>query len=79
MIKTRSTRRPVEVFNATKRAHRELLANFLRTASWADSPVRFVASESTEVDVNTMQRQLLEYYTQKEFDKTALKTLDTAA
>lgn len=65
--------RPVEAFNATNRKHRESLATFLRTRSWAHSPVRFISSEPTEVDVNTMQRQVLEFYAQKEFGEKAAK------
>lgn len=65
--------RPVETFDPTKRKHRESLSIFLQTCKWAHSPVRFVSSDPSEVDVNTMQRQLLEFYTAKEFGEKAAK------
>lgn len=61
--------RPIKVFDPTDKVHRENLSSFLKTGSWKDSPFRFVASEPTEVDVGTMTRQLVEYYTEKEFSK----------
>jgi len=63
--------RPTEVFDVKNRKHRALFAEFVRTGKWSHSPVRFVASEPTQVDVGTMTRQVVEYYIEKEFAKTA--------
>jgi hypothetical protein len=63
--------RPTEVFNVQNRKHRALFAEFVRTGKWSHSPVRFVASEPTQVDVGTMTRQIVEFYIGKEFAKTA--------
>jgi hypothetical protein len=68
--------RPTEVFDVQNRKHRELFAEYVRTNRWDHSPVRFVASEPTQVDVGTMSRQLLEFYSQREFgDKGGKKEL----
>lgn len=61
--------RPFEVFDVQNRKHRELFAEFVRTGRWTHCPVRFVASEPTHIDVGTIQRQIIEFYTQKEFGK----------
>lgn len=69
----KSHMRPTEVFNVQNRKHRELFAQFVRTNRWDHSPVRFVANEPTQVDVGTMARQMLEFYTQKEFGEKNTK------
>jgi hypothetical protein len=63
--------RPTTIFDVKNRKHRELFAEFIRTSRWGHSPLRFVASEPTQVDVGTMTRQVVEYYMEKEFAKTA--------
>ena len=63
--------RPVAVFDVNNREHRNLFAQYLKTRSWAASPVRFIASEVTDIDVGTISRQLLEFYTDREFNKTS--------
>jgi len=65
--------RPREVFNVENRKHRELFSQFVRTNKWSHCPVRFVASEPTEVDVNTMARQMIEFYSRKEFGEKTVK------
>lgn len=69
--------RPVAVFDVNNREHRNLFAQYLKTRSWAASPVRFIASEVTDIDVGTISRQLLEFYTDREFNKTS-KSAKTA-
>lgn len=66
--------RPVEIFDAGNRKHRELYAQFIRTRSWAHSPVRFIASEPTESDVGTIARQVVEFYAAKEFGEKLAKS-----
>lgn len=60
-------RRPVEVFNVENRKHRALYSEFLKTGTWGKSPVRFIASEATECEFGTIQRQMVEYYVNREF------------
>lgn len=67
------TGRPVTIFDVKNRKHRELYAQFVRTRSWAHSPVRFIASEPTESDVGTIARQVVEFYVDKEFGEKAAK------
>lgn len=66
--------RPKEVFDVKNRQHRALFAEYVRTGSWTHSPVQFVSSEPTQVDVGTISRQMLEFYTSKEFGKKVEKT-----
>ena len=63
--------RPVAVFDVNNREHRNLFAQYLKTRSWSASPVRFIASEVTDIDVGTISRQMLEFYTDREFNKTS--------
>lgn len=69
--------RPVAVFDVNNREHRNLFAQYLKARSWAASPVRFIASEVTDIDVGTISRQLLEFYTEREFNKPS-KSAKTA-
>ena len=66
--------RPTEIFDVTNRRHRELFAEFVRTNRWDHSPVRFIANQPTQVDVGTMTRQMIEFYTQEEFGKKDSKS-----
>ena len=59
--------RPVEIFNVDNRKHRALYAEFIKSGTWGRSPVRFIASEPTECDFGTIQRQMLNYYVNREF------------
>lgn len=65
--------RPVQVFDVKNRKHRELYAQFVRNQSWKHSPVRFIASEPTESDVGTIARQVLEFYSEREFGEKLAK------
>lgn len=69
--------RPVEVFDANNRKHRTLYAEFMSTKTWGKSPVRFIANQPTECDFGTIQRQMIEYYIEKEFGKKVQKVVDT--
>lgn len=62
--------RPVQVFDATNRKHRESFAKYVATNSWNHSDVKYVANQPTQSDVGVMTRQLVEFYTKKEFAKT---------
>jgi hypothetical protein len=62
-------RRPVEIFDAANRKHRILFAEFMRTGTWGKSPVRLIANQATESDFGTIQRQMVEYYIDREFNQ----------
>lgn len=64
-------RRPVVAFDVKNRKHRQVFFTFVKTGSWASTPILFYSEEETMVDVATMQRQLVEYYMSKEFSKVA--------
>lgn len=67
-----SVNRPVVVFDVTKKEHREMFSKFVKNSSWKGVPYRFIASEVTEIDVGTMMRQMVQYYTDQEFKKKKL-------
>lgn len=62
--------RPLVVFDASNRTHRQYFNEFLKTQSWGKCPVRFTVddSESNNI-VSVMQRQVSLYYTDLEFNK----------
>ena len=59
--------RPLAVFDPSNKKHRALFAQFVRSGRWDHSPVQLVASEPTQIEVGTMARQLIQFYTDKEF------------
>jgi Fe-S cluster biosynthesis and repair protein YggX len=59
--------RPQVVFNSDNPDHRKWVANFIKTKSWRDCPVRFLVNDNSLDMANVVQRQLLEYYINKEF------------
>lgn len=59
--------RPQVVFDPTNKDHRKWAADFIRTNSWRGCPVRFLVSDNSLAIPNVMQRQLVQYYTNKEF------------
>lgn len=65
--------RPLAVFDVQNRKHRELFAEWVRTGRWTHAPFQFVASEPTQVDIGTIQRQMIEFYVGREFGKKGSK------
>jgi hypothetical protein len=62
--------RPLVVFDASNKEHRAHYANFLKTNTWGNCPVRFEVRNSDASNNNlafAMQRMLTEYYISKEF------------
>lgn len=53
-----------------------MFREFQKTKTWANCPIRFVCNEGSDASImlGVMQRQLLEYYTIKEFGKTETKS-----
>jgi len=64
--------RPLVAFDPCLKEHRQIYYNFVVNRSWGHSPYRFVCPEDTGADlISTIQRQLIEFYIQKEFGKVA--------
>lgn len=60
--------RPFAVFDASNKQHREWFAEFTRTNSWGNCPVRFLyQNQGMGNMVALMQRDLINYYAAMEF------------
>jgi hypothetical protein len=61
--------RPYVVFDPHNKDHRRWFADFNKNLSWGHCPVRFVV-DSDQGDLLTMiQRSLIQYYVDKEFQE----------
>ena len=60
--------RPEVEFDPTNSEHRKLYGLFLKNKSWRHSPIRFITRPSYGIDKGVIDRRLLEYYTNKEFN-----------
>jgi len=62
--------RPYVIYDAKNSEHRKYFFEFVKSTTWGNCPVRFVLEDQGHADfVATIQRQTLEYYLDKEFDK----------
>lgn len=59
--------RPWVVFDAHNQEHREWYAKFQQSRTWGHCPVRFVLNETSSNLITQIQRELIEYYVQREF------------
>ena len=59
--------RPIVEFDATKVEHRKYYADFVKRKSWGHIPVRFAVRGSRTDLVTQIERDLVDYYTYKEF------------
>jgi hypothetical protein len=59
--------RPYTTFNPSNRKHRTYYAEFLQKRTWGNCPVRFIVSEDAGDLVTMIQRELVKFYTEKEF------------
>jgi len=66
--------RPWVVFNAGNRQHRNWYAEFQRTSTWSKCPVRFYSDDESGDLIAMIQRQLIEYYTNREFKSIKVLT-----
>jgi hypothetical protein len=62
--------RPQVVFDPKNKDHRKWATEFLHTKSWKNCPVRFLVNDTSLDYVAVMQRQLITYYADKEFNFT---------
>lgn len=60
--------RPLVAFDAHNKDHRRFYAKFLETRSWGKCPVRFIVPEDHGDLVTLMQRSLIQYYVEREFN-----------
>jgi hypothetical protein len=61
--------RPLVAFDAHNKEHRTYYAEFLKHDGWGRCPVRFIVPEETGQDlVRLIQRSLLRYYVEREFN-----------
>jgi len=61
--------RPYVVFDAYNKEHRKWFADFNKTRSWGNCPVRFVIDNDHGDLITMIQRELIQYYVDKEFKK----------
>jgi len=60
--------RPLVAFDPANKKHRAYFYEFQTKMSWGACPVRFICPDQTGMDlVSFIQRQMLEFYTKKEF------------
>lgn len=71
--------RPWVAFNATQAEHRRYFAEFQRTGTWGNCPVRFIISDEQGDLVTMIQRRLIEHYVAQEFGKKRIKKVLTVA
>lgn len=55
------------VFDAKNKQHRRWFADFNKTGAWGKCPVRFVVNDDHGDLVTQIQRELIQYYVDKEF------------
>ena len=65
--------RPYVIFDATNREHRQWFANFNKSLTWANCPVRFVVDDDHGDLVTMIQRNLIQFYVDKEFTKDRVR------
>ena len=59
--------RPWVVFDAKNREHRTWFAEFNKTGAWGNCPVRFVVNDDHGDLITQIQRELIQFYVDKEF------------
>ncbi len=65
--------RPYTVFDAKNKDHRKWFSSFNKDGAWGRCPVRFVVMDDHGDLVSQIQRELIQYYVDKEFAKTENK------
>jgi len=59
--------RPYVVFDATNREHRQWFNDFTKSGTWGTCPVRFVVDDDHGDLITMIQRNLIQYYVNREF------------
>jgi hypothetical protein len=63
--------RPWVVFCAQNKNHREWFAEFNKSGAWGRCPVRFVVNDDHGDLITQIQRELIQFYVDKEFGTAA--------
>ena len=63
--------RPWVIFDAKNREHRQWFADFNKTGAWGRCPVRFVVDDDHGDLITQIQRNLIQFYVDKEFGTDA--------
>ena len=63
--------RPWVVFDAKNRNHRQWFAEFNKSGAWGTCPVRFVVNDDHGDLITQIQRELIQFYVDKEFGTVA--------
>lgn len=61
--------RPKTIFDPKIRQHREIYAQYLKTGSWAHSPLSFVIDDDSLAVTFCIEKKMLDHYLKKEFGK----------
>jgi hypothetical protein len=61
------TLKPEVIFDPEKREHRKAVADFFKNKSWRGCPYRFLVNDNSLDLTAVLKRQLVEYYTNREF------------
>jgi hypothetical protein len=61
--------RPYVIFDPSNQDHRKWFANFNKSGAWGTCPVRFVVNDDHGDLITMIQRELIQYYVDKEFSK----------
>ena len=59
--------RPWVVFDAKNREHRQWFAEFNKSGAWGKCPVLFVVNDDHGDLITQIQRELIQFYVDKEF------------
>ena len=70
MSKLQSFGRPYVEFDVRNKEHRRHFARYLQTDAWGECPYRFYLTGHLVPEI-AMRKQLLDYYTSKEFGDLA--------
>ena len=60
-------------FEPGNKDHRRWFAEFQRFGTWGRCPVRFIIPDDHGDLITMIQRRLIEYYVNKEFNRTLIK------
>ena len=61
--------RPLIVFDPDIKEHREFYYQFVKNGTWGKCPYRFIVPDDQGNLVTMIQRKLIAYYVNKEFEK----------
>lgn len=69
MSKLQLLHRPWVVFDPHNKDHRRYYSDFVKFATWGRCPVRFVMDDDSNDLITMIQRKLVEYYVEREFNR----------